>query len=97
MNEPTPEQIEYALRWMEARGKEPYCYEGPRWAWWGSWSSSDPQPRHRLPWTIYLQKSISTLETYQAFPTREDAVAALAVALVECREACEIPEAKGGA
>lgn len=84
---PTPEQLDYARRWMIARGKEPlslvrsavgnYC-----------WHGSPYDSKHYFEIPLILCRAMRA--TY--FPTRDAAIEALALALAECRAACEIPE-----
>lgn len=91
MREATAEELEFAERWMASRGKRPYhrrekphvCEEG--WLWmWNPGGTSD-RPQH-LPTAVF-----NLLCPSPAFVSESAAIAALAVALAELKEAVAVP------
>ena len=81
---PTPEQRAYAEQWMVARGKEP-IYSLEVWSFWNEDDADIVGESHCVPRTLY------NLFHSNIHPTRDAAIDALALALAECRAACEIP------
>ena len=84
---PTPEQIQYAERWMLSRGKSPYLNGST-----ASWIVDDGSGSYaRLPYCL-----IATMAPDGGrgliYKSRESAIAALAVALAEMRAVVGVDE-----